>query len=146
MGNQRRGALDYGQVSELGMTGLGFRPLRVPTLEEITRIKAWLCLIRNATRDYLDFAALVDRLGDEAAARVVSGMDAYYEDQQGNTGQRVATQVARQLAEPRPGDLTQVDLHSYRNLDVRWQNWGTVADVCRRIALRVVDGLTDKAP
>ncbi len=29
----------------------GDRPVRVPTRVEITRIKAWLCLLRNATRD-----------------------------------------------------------------------------------------------
>ncbi|MCU0727705.1 MAG: hypothetical protein MUE73_18245, partial [Planctomycetes bacterium] len=45
----------------------GGHKLRVPTLEGIARIKAWLCLMRNATRDYLDFAALADRLGEERA-------------------------------------------------------------------------------
>lgn len=49
----------------------GSRRVRVPTREEITRIKAWLCLIRNATRDYVDVAALANRLGPEAAAVVL---------------------------------------------------------------------------
>src|SRR5215831_13246345 len=40
--------------------------IRVPTLPELARIKAWLVLQRNATRDYLDFAALADRLGPDA--------------------------------------------------------------------------------
>jgi len=29
-------------------------PIRVPTLPEMLRVKAWLVLRRNATRDYLD--------------------------------------------------------------------------------------------
>lgn len=131
---------------EVEETRIGRRRLRVPTLTEIARIKAWLCLIRNATRDYLDFAALADRLGEREAAAVVDGMDEYYADQVGPGGRRVATQVARQLAEPRPDDLSDVDLASYRRLDRRWQSWETVRDACRRVAVRVLDRLTEDSP
>jgi len=124
---------------EVEQIAVGRRTLRVPTLAEILRIKAWLCLMRNATRDYLDFAALADRLGEEEAARVVSGIDEYYADQQGAGGRRIATQVAKQLAEPRPGDLSDVDLASYRKLERRWQDWGAVSDLCRRVAVGVLD-------
>ena len=120
---------------------VGDRALRVPTLAEIFRIKAWLCLIRNATRDYLDCAALVDRLGKDASVSVVLAMDDYYADQIGPGGRRLAAQVARQLAEPLPDDLSSVDLASYRKLNRRWQNWQTVADRCRRIAVGVLDRL-----
>jgi hypothetical protein len=124
---------------EVEEVAVGSRRVRVPTLEEIARIKAWLCLMRNATRDYVDFAALADRLGPEAAADVVLSMDDYYADQQGAGGRRIATQVAKQLAEPLPDDLDQVDLHFYRRLDRRWQDWGAVADACKRTALRVLE-------
>lgn len=60
-------------------------------------------------------------------------------DQQGAGGRRLATQVAKQLAEPVPGDLDRIDLRFYRNLDRRWQDWGAVADACRRIAVRVLE-------
>jgi len=79
-------------------------PLQIPTLEEMLRIKAWLVLRRNATRDYLDVVALAERVGLDAAARVAVGLDAYYEDQQGPDGERVATQLVKQLAEPLPYD------------------------------------------
>lgn len=131
---------------EFEETELGQGRLRVPTLAEIARIKAWLCLMRNATRDYLDFAALAERLGENEAAGVVGGMDGYYADQLGPRGWRVATQVAKQLAEPCPGDLSEVDLTAYRHLDPRWQNWETVRDVCRRVAVRVLDSLTQGPP
>ena len=136
----RKRPLEFEEVSIDG------KRLRVPTLAEIARIKAWLCLIRNATRDYLDFAALAERMGDGPAADVVLGMDSYYSDQQGGGGRRVATQVARQLAEPLPGDLSEVDLKSYRRLDRRWQDWGAVADKCRRIAALVLDRSAAEGP
>jgi len=136
----RRRPLEVEEVTVVGRT------LRVPTLEEIARIKARLCLIRNATRDYLDFAALADRLGENEAAAVVSDIDEFYADQQGAEGRRVAAQVAKQLAEPRPGDLSEVDLGSYRGLDRRWQDWGSVTDTCRRVAVRVLDQLAGEAP
>ena len=115
------------------------KSLRVPTLAEIARIKAWLCLMRGATRDYIDFAALAERMGERAAAEVVATLDAYYADQQGPGGARIATQAARQFAEPAPFDLSEVDLASYRRLDRRWQDWGAVADACKRVATRVLD-------
>jgi len=119
--------------------------VRVPTLQEIARIKAWLCLLRNATRDYLDFVGLADVLGEPAAVEVVLGLDDYYSDQRGPGGIRVATQVAKQLAEPRPGDLDEVDLTAYRRFDRRWQDWGAVADACRRIAVLVLVRHVDRA-
>ena len=128
---------------EVEEVSIGERTLRVPTLSEIARIKAWLCLMRNATRDYLDFAALGDRLGDVGAVGVIVEMDEYYADQLGPGGRRVATQVARQLAEPRPDDLSEVDLVSYRRLNRRWHDWKTVVDACRRIAVKVLDRLAE---
>ena len=125
---------------------IGRRALRVPTLAEILRIKAWLCLVRNATRDYVDFVALADRLGEAEAAHVLLGLDAYYADQIGPGGRRVVTQVLKQLAEPRPGDLSEVELGSYRALDPRWHDFTAVADACRRVAQRALDGLTEGAP
>ena len=117
-------------------------PVRVPTLEEMLRIKAWLVLRRNATRDYLDVVALADRLGSEAAAGVVLRLDEYYEDQQGAGGRRIATQLARQLAEPAPYDLSDVDLRAYRRLDERWRDWDAVAAACASLAAGMLTGLT----
>ena len=123
---------------EVEEAAVGERSLRVPTLSEIARVKAWLCLMRNATRDYVDFAALADRLGDTEAIGVIVEMDRYYADQLGPGGRRVATQVAKQLAKPRPDDLSEVE--------DRWGDWGTVADACRRIAVGVLDRLAEDSP
>lgn len=112
--------------------------IRVPTLQEMLRVKAWLVLRRNATRDYLDVVALADRLGS-GAARVIVEMDEYYQDQIGPGGRRVATQVAKQLADPIPYDLSEVDLRHYRKLDRRWRDWDNVAAASRRLAADVLD-------
>ncbi len=122
------------------------RVVRVPTLAEITRIKGWLCLIRNTTRDHLDVVALSDRLGVDSTVDVVLSLDDYYQDQMGPGGMRVATQLAKQLADPRPDDLDDVDLSTYRNLDRRWQDWGAVTDAARRIAVAVLDRIATERP
>lgn len=110
-----------------------------PILPEMLRIKAWLVLRRNATRDYLDVVALADRIGEEIAVPVLAGLDEYYEDQQGAGGRRVATQLAKQLAAPRPYDLSDVDLRRYRKLDRRWRDWAEVERACRRLAVGLLD-------
>lgn len=118
---------------------VGGRRLRVPTLAEILRIKAWLVLRRNATRDYLDVVALSERIGLREAARVILDMDAYYEDQLGPGGRRVATQLAKQLTDPAPYDLSEVDLAHYRGLAERWKSWDNVVGQTRSLAAELLD-------
>jgi hypothetical protein len=120
-------------------------PIRVPTLPEMTRLKAWLVLVRNATRDYLDVVALADRVGP-AAVEVLLTIDDYYADQRGFGGARIATQLARQLAEPQPYDLSEVDLQHYRRLEPRWRDWTTVTDACRALAVAMLDRLAEEEP
>jgi hypothetical protein len=129
----RRRPLEVEQIE------IGARTLKVPTLREIFRIKAWLVLRRNATRDYLDVVALAARLGTREAARLIVGMDDYYEDQIGPSGKRVATQLAKQLAAPAPYDLSDVDLVRYRELEPRWRSWDKVVEDARAIAAEVLD-------
>lgn len=115
------------------------RPLRVPTSDETLRIKAFLIVRRNQTRDYMDVAVLADRYGIEESADVLARIDEYYADQHGE-GRGVATQLARQLADPRPADSSVTrQLDSYRNLDPRWTDWSTVRDLCRDLASAIVD-------
>ena len=113
-------------------------PLVVPTAAEILRIKGWLALSRNQTRDYLDVAALADRIGLDEAAAVLRGIDDYYADIN-QRPEAVATQLARQLADPRPRDAeVTTQLSSYKALDSRWQDWSTVKAVLAELAERMV--------
>lgn len=112
--------------------------LVAPTAAEILRIKAWLALTRNQTRDYLDIAALADRVGLDEAASVLAGIDDYYADV--NTRpEAVATQLVRQLADPRPRDAeVTTQLSSYKALDPRWHNWSTVKTVLADLAEKML--------
>lgn len=113
--------------------------LRVPTPDEILRIKGYLVVRRNQVRDYLDVAALSDRYGISHAADVLSNIDLYYSDQRGSGPEGVATQLARQLTDPRPADArTVLQLGQYKGLDPRWTDWGNVVDVCRSVAVEMV--------
>lgn len=111
-----------------------------PTPEETLRVKAFLVLRRNQTRDYLDVAALADRMGLDHAAVTLSSIDEYYADQHG-AGDGVASQLARQLAEPAPKDRsTTTSLRQYKNLAARWREWDEVVSVCRELATTMVGG------
>jgi hypothetical protein len=115
------------------------RVLTVPTAEETLRIKGFLIVRRNQTRDYLDVAALSDRYGIREAAEVLARIDDYYADQHGG-GRGVAAQLARQLADPRPKDSSVTgQLNAYRNLAVRWTDWGEVRSVCRQLAAEMLE-------
>jgi len=112
----------------------------VPTIEETLRIKAFLAVRRNQTRDYLDLAALADRLGAEQAADVLARIDEYYADQ-ADDGDGVASQLVRQLSDPRPADASVIDqLGSYRRLRKRWSDWDEVTGVLGDVATRMVGG------
>ena len=109
----------------------------VPTLEETLRIKAFLLVRRNQTRDYLDLAALSEHL-EASAAAVLTQIDDYYADQH-EEGAGVASQVVRQLSDPRPADPSVIDqLGSYRRLRRHWTDWSAVSDVLEDVAARMV--------
>lgn len=112
--------------------------LTVPTLDETLRVKAFLIVKRNQTRDYLDVAALADRMGIANAGWVVAHIDEYYADQAPADG-TVAAQVVDQLADPHPKDMaTTRRLTDYKSLAPRWTNWSQVSLVCKQVANEVV--------
>ncbi len=114
----------------------------VPTLEEMLRVKAYLVVQRNATRDYLDTVALAHRLGAPTATTVLAKIDDYYRDRS-NEPDSVLTVLVQRLAEPQPRDVRVTkQLSAYKGLDKRWHDWAAVTDVCHQLAdglLRVVE-------
>ncbi|MFN0315891.1 MAG: hypothetical protein ACKVQA_12745 [Burkholderiales bacterium] len=113
-------------------------PLTVPTEAEMLRIKAVLILRRNATRDYLDFVAVADHLGEESVAQALQSFDKLYPQK---SGESALQQLQVQLANPIPYDLNDVspDLAEYKNLTSRWHDWATVKEVSARIATVIFD-------
>ncbi|OHV05965.1 MMPL family transporter [Mycobacterium talmoniae] len=78
--------------------------LQVPTGAETLRLKGYLIMCRNSSRDYIEFAELVDAMEPETAAVVLAGIDRYYCGQPAKR-QWIATQLVRRLADPHPADI-----------------------------------------
>jgi hypothetical protein len=112
--------------------------LTVPTLAEILRIKGVLILKRNATRDYLDFVALADAMGDQAIVEALRDLDRLYPQP---NGQSALQQLQIQLAKPQPFDLEETNLGEYRNLIPKWQEWSNVESVASRISELLLEQL-----
>ncbi len=124
------------QPLETMVVKYGGQSITVPTKEEILRIKGALILRRNATRDYLDFVALADRLGDEMTAKALAGLDRLYPQP---NDESALQQLQIQLANPLPYDLEEMRLSEYKNLAPKWQDWNSVKAVCRHCATAVFD-------
>jgi hypothetical protein len=116
---------------ETVVVDVGGVPLVVPTESEMLRIKAVLILKRNATRDYLDFVALAERLGPDGVFAAMESLDELYPQP---NGESALQQLQVQLARPLPYDLDETNLAEYRRLAPRWQDWGRVTDACAAIA------------
>lgn len=119
-------------------------PLMLPTRAEILRIKAYLILTRNTTRDHLDFAALYASMEEKQALVALSSLDRLY-PQEGDPG-AVRQQLLRQLAEPQPWDLDLVEVAEYKGLVPPWTGWDAVVESCRRASDAMVDAITDGRP
>jgi hypothetical protein len=98
--------------------------LRVPTLAEMARIKAWLLATRHTVRDYLDTVVLLERLGEAALPAAFARFDALY-SQAG--GASVLSEVVERLAAAAPSDAPAVDLRSYKGLVAPWNDWTHLA-------------------
>jgi hypothetical protein len=114
--------------------------ITVPTKDEILRIKGVLILKRNATRDYLDFVALADHMGDESVAHALQSFDRLY--QQGS-GESPLQQLQVQLANALPYDLEETELSEYKSLDRRWHDWQAVKAACSQLATAIFDRVCD---
>lgn len=112
--------------------------LKVPTEEELLRIKGVLILRRNATRDYLDFAALAERIGPARLMEALIALDQLYPQ---TSGESAVQQLQVQLANPMPYDLDSTDLREYRKLHPRWHNWARVKEICAIIAVELFNRL-----
>ena len=96
--------------------------LRVPTLGEMARIKAWLLVTRYTVRDYLDAVVLFERLGDDGALEAMRPFDPIYRQPYASP----LTELVERLAAAAPPDLARIDLSTYRGLRAPWNQWSHV--------------------
>lgn len=94
--------------------------LRVPSLAETARIKAWLLATRQTVRDHLDTVVLLELLGEEQTRNAMKTLDVIYEQP---SGASVLSEVAERLAAATPIDRAAVDLSTYRGLAPPWNDW-----------------------
>jgi heme transporter len=107
--------------------------LQVPTGAETLRLKGYLIMCRNSSRDYAEFADMVDTLEPETAAVVLAGMDRYYCCQPPRQ-QWIASELVRQLADPNPSDspddLAEPDAKA---------DWDEVRQRCLSVAVAMLE-------
>jgi hypothetical protein len=94
--------------------------LRLPTLPEMARIKAWLLATRRTVRDYLDTVVLFELLGEEGVGAALRRFDAIYAQLGGASP---LAEVGEALGAAAPIDLASVDLASFRGLVPPWTDW-----------------------
>jgi Nucleotidyl transferase AbiEii toxin, Type IV TA system len=114
--------------------------ITLPTEAEILRIKGVLILRRNATRDYIDFAALADHMGSQAVATALQSFDRLYRQ---TTGESPLQQLQIQLANAMPYDLEETELSEYKNLDARWHHWTVVQAACLHTAIGIFNSASE---
>lgn len=112
--------------------------IRIPTVAEMIRIKAWLVVRRNQTRDYLDLCALSSLAGEKQTVEALEALDRLYPQRGIET---VTRQLAKQLAEPLPADLDDLDLSQYRGVQPPWDRWEPVKANCQRLSDLIVQDL-----
>ena len=115
----------------------GGRKLRIPTVGEMLRIKAFLMVERNATRDYLDVAALSHHLGLAKSAKALERMNELYLEFAGEGGDLLLS-IAVKLANPDPYDLTELDLNEYKGIIAPWNDWASVQAQCRALGVALL--------
>jgi len=105
--------------------------LRVPTLAEMARIKAWLLATRYTVRDYLDTVVLFERLGRSGVATAFAPFDAIYRQP---TDVSPLAEIAERLAAAIPSDVAEINLRDYRGLQAPWNDWEHVVSLGRQWA------------
>jgi RND superfamily putative drug exporter len=108
--------------------------LQIPTGAETLRLKSYLIMCRNSTRDYAEFAELVASIETQTAAVVLAGMDRYYCGKHSRK-QWVATQLVRRLADPQPSDE-----HDARMSGPEAEaDWAKVRERCLSVAVAMLE-------
>ena len=115
------------------------KSLTIPTIPEMIRTKGWMIISRNATRDYIDFAALAKHVGIKEATVALSDFNDFYSDLiRGNQALPIV-QLIRQLAEPKPGDFDQIDLSLYKGIQPPFDSWEFIQKICEEISVELGD-------
>jgi hypothetical protein len=98
--------------------------LRVPTLAEMARIKAWMLATRHTVRDYLDTVVLFELLGEPGVVDALRSFDEIYRQE---SGVSPLAELVERLAAAAPADKSDVNLAQYRGIKPPWNDWRHLA-------------------
>lgn len=124
---------------EIEVIERGGKALIIPTLPEMLRTKAWMIVSRNATRDFIDVAALAKHIGIAGAAEILKDLDAYYVDIIRGDQASPVVQLLRQLAEPAPYDLDAVNTSQYKGIRSPFDSWNAIQEICEALSVAVAE-------
>ncbi|RDH80395.1 MMPL family transporter [Mycolicibacterium moriokaense] len=108
--------------------------LSIPTGAETLRLKSYLLMCRNSTKDFAEFADLVESMETQTAAVVLAAMDRYYCGEPSRK-QWVATQLVRRLADPHPSDEFDIPM-SGPDAEA---DWAKVRERCLSVAVAMLE-------
>lgn len=108
--------------------------LQIPTGAETLRLAGYLIMCRNTTKDFEDFARLVDLMDSHTAALVLASMDRYYCGRD-PSNRWVATQLVRRLADPQPSDEHDVRMSGPDAAE----DWEKVRQRCLSVAVAMLE-------
>jgi len=128
---------------ETEIVNISGKSITVPTVSEMLRTKGWMIVSRNATRDYIDFAALAKHISMKGAIDALKDFDSYYSDLIRGKQASPVVQLVRQLAEPKPGDLDGIDLSHYKGIKPPFDSWDNIRRVCEEISVALGDRLDE---
>ena len=122
------------ETQQIHITG---KSLTTPTVPEMIRTKGWMIVSRNATRDYIDFAALAKHIGFEDTVDILIDFYEFYSDLIRGSQASPIVQLIRQLAEPKPGDLEQIDISQYKGIQPPFDSWDYIVKICEQISVEL---------
>jgi hypothetical protein len=105
----------------------------VPTPEEMLRIKSFFILKRNASRDYIDFAALSVFLGSQGINDSLSIFDDYYAVI--SKYDSPVKQLITQLVIPLPHDKKKFSIKDYKYINNQLNDWSKINKQCQNASV-----------
>jgi hypothetical protein len=107
--------------------------LRIPTLGECFKIKAYMVGKRRATRDFVDTCALLDLIPEKLAVEFLDEMDRDFPpvDKLSNTA-KLAESIRRG-----PKDLDKVNLNKFKGLVAPYNDWKYIDQRLKSVTLNL---------
>jgi len=121
------------QTTVINYNGL---EIKLPTKAELLRIKGFLAITRNISRDYLDFVAIYELLSVDEVINALKLFDEIYTIEDNKSALK---ELINHLSNPLPADLKTNELTHYKHLDKKWHYWDTVKNHCQNIAKQLMD-------